>query len=355
MRGLKRLFRRDDDRGAVAVLAAVLLSGGVLIGATAIVVDVGNLYAKREQLQAGADAAAWAIAQACIDSPDACTNQEQQPKADELVAAQMYGPQPGNNLSAAVAAQVCIEGIDCAVWNTDVECPSLRMTFGPYVEVRAYYDDAGDTIMPAPLAGAFSGEDKGSRVGACSRVSWGTAESLRLSSLALQAACIPSAFYSVPGIPDDTEDTIGAVPRRLSPPPANAATAIPEDDGTGTTCGFTWLDSGGTCAVEPTPPLDMAAAATSCPDALAEARDQHLPLLVPVYDSRAGMQVHVVGYAAYALTEYAGQADPAAVCTDPVMPCVAGYFTQMLAPRSQPRFSVEGALDYGVTVIGRTG
>jgi hypothetical protein len=350
MRRLIPRFRRtDDDGGAVAVLVAVLLSGGVLIGASALVVDVGNLYAKREQLQAGADAAAWAVAQSCIEDPVSCTNEAQQPLTSQLVTAQVYGPRPGNNLSAAVAAQVCIEGIDCAVWKTDVECPSLRMTFGPYAEVRAYYDDAGDTVMPAPLT------NKGSKVGACARVSWGTAESMRLSSLAMSAACFPAPFYGVPDIPDNTQDTIGAVPRRLDPPPAGAATAITEDDGSGTTCAFTWLDSGTTCFVEPAPPVDLPATTTSCPDALAQARDQHLPMLVPVYDGLAAGRAHVVGYAAFAVTGYAGQPDAATLCTDPAAACVAGYFTQMLAPRSQPRFSVEGALDYGVTVIGRTG
>ncbi|AGL14853.1 pilus assembly protein TadG-related protein [Actinoplanes sp. N902-109] len=343
-----RRLRRGDDRGAVAVLTAVLLSGGVLLGATAVVVDVGNLYAKREQLQAGADAAAWAVAENCIDAPDTCTNAIQQETADQLVAAQTYGPRPGTDLSAAVAAQVCIEGIDCAVWNTAVECPSLRLTFGPYVEVRAYYEDAGDRSMPAPLAG------KDTPVGACSRVSWGTAASLRVSSLAVQASCVPTTFYSVPGIPADTQDTIGAVPRRLDPPPAGAATAITADDGTGTTCGFAWLDSGGSCAVEPAPPVDLPATTTGCPALLGQAADQHLPLLVPVYDSRAGDQLHVVGYAAYAVTGNSGRPD-GTLCTDPAAACVAGYFTQMLAPRSQPRFSVEGAVDYGVTVIGRTG
>ncbi|GAA2517522.1 pilus assembly protein TadG-related protein [Winogradskya humida] len=352
MRRLK-LSKTGDD-GAIAVIVAVLLTGGVLIGATALVLDVGNLYAKREQLQSGADAAAWAVAQSCIEDPASCTNEAQQPAVDQLVAAQVYGPQPNNNLSAAVAAQVCIEGINCADWNTGVECPSLRLTFGPYAEVRSYYRDGDDLVMPAPLAGAFSGGSKGAKVGACSRVSWGAAESMQLRPLGISAACIPAEFYGVPDIPDDTQQTIGAMPRHLPDPPADASTALPEDPGTGTGCGFTWLDSAGTCYVTPTPPVDLTATATGCPDALAEARDEHLPMLVPVYDSRAADQIHVTGYAAYVVTGYAGQPD-GALCTDPGTPCVAGYFTQMLAPRSQPRFSVEGAADYGVTAIGRTG
>lgn len=64
MRWLTRLLRRE--RGASAVLFALLIVP--LIGATAIAVDVGALYAERAQLQNGADAAALAVAADCADS-----------------------------------------------------------------------------------------------------------------------------------------------------------------------------------------------------------------------------------------------------------------------------------------------
>lgn len=52
-----------DEDGAVAVMVALLMV--VLLGMTALVVDVGMVYAERAQLQNGADAAALAIAQDC--------------------------------------------------------------------------------------------------------------------------------------------------------------------------------------------------------------------------------------------------------------------------------------------------
>ncbi|WP_197060557.1 pilus assembly protein TadG-related protein [Arthrobacter sp. L77] len=55
-------MRRNED-GAVAVMVALLMV--VLLGITALVVDVGMVYAERAQLQNGADAAALAIAQDC--------------------------------------------------------------------------------------------------------------------------------------------------------------------------------------------------------------------------------------------------------------------------------------------------
>ena len=59
-----RLLRRDE-RGVVAVLVGLLI-GGVLLGLGALVIDVGQLYQERAQLQNGADAAAIAVAKSCI-------------------------------------------------------------------------------------------------------------------------------------------------------------------------------------------------------------------------------------------------------------------------------------------------
>jgi Flp pilus assembly protein TadG len=55
--------RTDRERGAAGVLVAVMML--VIIGAGALAVDVGQIYAERAQLQNGADAGAIAVAQAC--------------------------------------------------------------------------------------------------------------------------------------------------------------------------------------------------------------------------------------------------------------------------------------------------
>lgn len=62
--------KQHSERGATSVLLALLMVP--LIGAVAVAVDVGALYAERGQLQNGADAAALAIAQDCADGD--CTN-----------------------------------------------------------------------------------------------------------------------------------------------------------------------------------------------------------------------------------------------------------------------------------------
>lgn len=57
------MLRIDDDRGAIAVLIAILIVP--LLGFAAISLDIAATHAERQQLQTGADAAALAIAQDC--------------------------------------------------------------------------------------------------------------------------------------------------------------------------------------------------------------------------------------------------------------------------------------------------
>lgn len=62
---------RREDRGAYSVMTAMLLV--VMLGAVALAVDVGAMYAERTELQNGADAAALAVAQKCAVSETHCT------------------------------------------------------------------------------------------------------------------------------------------------------------------------------------------------------------------------------------------------------------------------------------------
>jgi Flp pilus assembly protein TadG len=70
-----RLNRKADrpadpaERGAAGITVAVMML--VLIGAGALAVDTGQIYAERAQLQNGADAGALAVAKSCLPGP--CT------------------------------------------------------------------------------------------------------------------------------------------------------------------------------------------------------------------------------------------------------------------------------------------
>lgn len=58
-----RRLNLDDEGGAVTVIVAILLP--VLLGMSALVVDVSRVYQERRELQNGADAAALAVAENC--------------------------------------------------------------------------------------------------------------------------------------------------------------------------------------------------------------------------------------------------------------------------------------------------
>jgi Flp pilus assembly protein TadG len=63
-KGLGLISRLKNKRGAVAVIVAILLA--VLIGFTALSVDVGHLYVVHNELQNAADAGALQVPEFCI-------------------------------------------------------------------------------------------------------------------------------------------------------------------------------------------------------------------------------------------------------------------------------------------------
>ena len=83
----------DRERGAVAVVAALLLV--VLLAAGALAVDGGMLYAKRAQLQTGADAAALAVGQKCAASLTDPQCSSTSTLATSLSQSNMYQAQAG--------------------------------------------------------------------------------------------------------------------------------------------------------------------------------------------------------------------------------------------------------------------
>lgn len=80
---MRRLIRRkDEERGAVSVIVAVLMVA--LLGFAALAIDVGLLYAEKAQLQSGADAAALSIAQTCAEDPADVLCSDTSPLANTL-------------------------------------------------------------------------------------------------------------------------------------------------------------------------------------------------------------------------------------------------------------------------------
>ena len=168
--------RVRSDRGAAATLVAVLLAGGVLLGMTALVVDVGQLYAEREELQSTADSTAMAVALDCAFDREGCDEAHL-----EAVGAHYAEGNVRDNL-----ADVFVCGNDERLPDCDdpqfdprgnlTDCLGERPEGGiAYVEVRTSTLKAGgSTLLPPSFAQTLVSGHEGTTVGACARVAWGS-------------------------------------------------------------------------------------------------------------------------------------------------------------------------------------
>jgi hypothetical protein len=170
-------FRRGE-RGAVAALVALLAGGGVLLGMSALVVDVGLLYVERAELQSGADAASSALARVCVsDNNDDCNTNQMRDRTGEYAR--------GNAKDGQAAVTICghltadgdgqLPGCGSAEPTNLTACVNPRPTDPdvPWVEVRtSTRRPGGSTVLPPVFSSAIAGGG-GTTVAACSRVSWG--------------------------------------------------------------------------------------------------------------------------------------------------------------------------------------
>lgn len=215
----RTLLRRSggDDRGAVAVMVGVLLGTGVLLGAGAIAIDVGQLYTERAELQSGAEAGALAVAKACAMQQSACDFLGGAEALADQYADLNAGPDGAAALDPDLITPVCGsigsgmlplcpsssgELIDCPEPTGDNE----------YVDVHTATETAsGETLLPPAFARALvNGADyDGTRVHACARAAWGgpsAADGLRLtmSWCEWNAATAGGTNYAPP--PDELVD-----------------------------------------------------------------------------------------------------------------------------------------------------
>ena len=165
-----RLLRRDE-RGVVAVLVGLLI-GTVLLGLGALVIDVGQLYQERAQLQNGADAAALAVAKSCILGT--CT------PSSALSTAQTYANENAADGVAGVGT-VCGYGDTLTACGASTgamtACPSPPASGTNYVDVNTSTKTSGGATVIAPVFAnelLGNGSYSGTTVLACAQVQWGS-------------------------------------------------------------------------------------------------------------------------------------------------------------------------------------
>jgi hypothetical protein len=357
---------RRDESGAIAMMVALMLGAGVLTGMGALVLDVGQIYQERAELQNGADAAALGVAKSC--ALGACTPSVAGQLADGD-ASSLTGGTEGVPL-------VCGSGSlgSCpASTGSLTSCPPQPPTGTNFVEVyTATQTASGSTLLPPTFAATLLGNSsyQGSTVRACAQAEWGapsaaTADALTISACEWDQATQQGTVYApAPPYPQDAMPA-ASFDQVLTPDSGNDAgctTELAGADGPGT---FGWAeDTTGNCTLPVSGPSFAAGGGPSvsaaCQLVLQSAQQDDIPILVPVYvsaNSTSGTYV-LQGFADFVVTGYnlppgvyaADWLNPANSCQGTDY-CLTGYFVQGLI---QATGSLVGT-DLGASVIDLTG
>jgi Flp pilus assembly protein TadG len=357
-----RLLGRDD-RGAVAVLVGLLI-GTVLLGLGALVIDVGQLYQERAELQNGADAAALAVAKSCATGT--C--------APSLAA--VYASKNASKLTGQTAGVglVCGSALGACPASTGslTDCPVAPASGLGYVDVHTSTKLAnGSTVLPAVFARALLGPGyAGTTVQACAQAAWGGPSAANTVAFTI-SACSWDSWTSLgtnfapapPAVPATSYDHQLNLSNL-----GNGAGCADETVGSDGAGAFGWAkDQTGNCGIFTDPgtfPGDPGVSAGgTCQNLLASAQASRQAVFVPVYTSYTGTGNNVVftlkGFAAFVVTGYHLSGFNA---SDWLVPkndcngnrkCINGYFTKALIPATGG--ANPGGTYLGAAVIGLTG
>ncbi|GGK39078.1 hypothetical protein GCM10010124_34840 [Pilimelia terevasa] len=359
----------DRDRGAAAAVVAIVAGMGLLLGMATVVVDVGRLYAEREQLVGGADAAARAVAESCATDGGACLD-----RAESAAAYAAANAADG----AADAPVVCGRTTGLPACPADAAnraaClgeppPSPR----PYVEVRTATRMAdGTTLLPGTFAAALSGGAyEGSTVGACARATWGAprrARGLAVTFSLCEWNLMTGGGATLWMTPDAGLPPVGAERAvRLHDSQGNASCPA-GPSGWDRPGGFGWLaDPDKTCEAEVqadgTYQGDTGNSVSKpCKDVLPQVRADRAVSAIPIYDTVRGngshITYHLAGFAGFVITGYrlSGMAQASWLSNTHLCSgqerCLYGYLVRDLRAGADTEI---GGPDLGLAVIDLIG
>lgn len=357
---------RRDDRGVIGVIVALLLGSGVLLGMGALVIDVGQIYQERAELQDGADAAALGVAKSC--ALGACNPGVATQLADGN-ASSLTGGTEGVVL---VCGSGPLGGCPASTGSL-TSCPPAPPAGTNFVEVyTATQTASGSTLLPPVFATSLLGYSgyKGTNVRACAQAEWGPPSAATAVALTISAcewdqatqqgsAFAPAPPYSQNPLPGTSFDQV------LTLNPGNGTGCATEPagaDGPGTFGSA--ADATGNCALPVSGPTFPASAGTSvtaaCEAVLQNAQQNQVPILLPVYVSlnNSSNTYALKGLADFVVTGYnlpagffaADWLNPANTCQGTDY-CVTGYFVRGVIP-STGSFA---ATSMGAYVIDLTG
>ena len=330
MQRLRKLHRpQDDERGAVSVVVALL--SVALIGFAAVSIDLAAVWADKQQLQTGADAAALAIAQDCADG--ACGSPSA--TAQSLAAANKNDGDVVGEVLSLGAAQVTVKTST----------------------VREHWF--------APVLGISS-----SPVNAVAGAAWGVPSGgTSILPLAIHQCEFEAQLQDQGGdlaaLPSPVVSILGTKALKQSDLPADWPCAIPTS-GNLMPGGFGWLDtdSSGSCAttstiedhVEGSDPGNSLP--SGCPVSELVAM-QNQTVLLPLFDNYGGegnnAWYDITGYAAFTIKGYRFPSGGSwgVACPQSVNSCISGSFVEYVDISSAFEYSA-GAPDCGAAAVRLT-
>lgn len=356
----------QDDRGAVAVLVAICMTA--LLGVGALVVDVGQIYAERRQLQNGADAAVLSLAMDC-PLPAGCST--------DTSAGGQAGLKAGQNAldTTATVTEICGTGTNltgCSPeWGIgpwDCRPVPSGLAAAPYVQVRTQTSSGGGALLPPLLARTLVPGYPGTTVRACARASWGPPAGLT-SQLPITISMCEFQKYTAGGLAPPPpyadasyEETIYFHNNTADAPPCPAGPSGSDLPG-----GFGWLDTTEDC-VATTDSGDWVDASTGVPPPSSCSNAELLAMVgkivnIPIFDSTNDLSgsngaYHIVGYAAFYLTGYVFPSAKTKSILTNTFPCggpdhcISGVFTTDPSPVSG---TIGTGPSMGTTVVQMSG
>ena len=342
----------DGERGAIGVLVAVLIGTGVLFGMGALVVDVGQLYQNRAELQNGADAAALAVAKSCIKATCAPSIATQYADAN---ASKLTG-------GTADVNQVCGSGIlgACPASSGKItDCPAAPAAGTNYVDVHTSTELAnGSHLLPPVFARTLAGNRgyRGSTVYACAQAEWGAPSSATTFAVTFSACTwdkdtnLGTTFAQPPPYPPNSLPA-ASLDQVLFLHTTKSNTGCPtEPAGADAPGSFGWTDDSGNCSVTINNGSyggnTGVSVSQDCGDAIYSDWLNKTLVFLPVYTTVGGTGTNTTytlkGFAAFVITGYNlpglkshGQGsdwlNSKNNCKGSNV-CINGYFTQGLIP-----------------------
>ena len=362
---MRRVRAGRSDRGAVAAIVATVLASGMVVALGALVIDTGQAYFERAQLQNGADAAALAVARACAHGPSYCDT--------TTTSTSVAGAAANQNAKDQTSTVTVVCGRDpfaklpaCAAPDPSLKlsCGTAPATSVNYAEVRVETRSSTGTRVLPPVFGnaALGSHDTGITVHACARAKWGIPSSARGLAMTISYCEWLAYIGGVPSLP------VYAVPPPAIPPilaervlyfhntnplpthciagPSGAD--IPGDFGQtvtqpGTcTSVFNFNPASGTTTYPADPGTGLS---NDCKTALASAQQSHEVTFVPIYINTTGTgsggTYQLWSMAAFVVTGYFWPSWSAKSWLTGKQPCngsarcVSGYFTTGLTGGGQ--------------------